>query len=472
MSTTLDVGPVAPLAWVEDAAARQDVAPPPGPVLGGVVVPWSMWDPGAWAGDEGAADAALDLLARIEEAKADLDALSLSVARRLAAIAAAGAGAPGSQAEYLGFTAEHAQRVLADEIHLATGLAKGDAEDRVAFVTAPAARTQALEEALAEGRTSWARARYVFTQSLPLDDADAQSLAAEALAPPPAGEAPVTWQQLRRRVRTGVARRLDVPQRRAAALAGRRAYGDSGPEGCGVVVITGSNERVAGAQQRIEAIARAVRAAGDSRTLDHLRADIALDLLLFGVPDSDCTVAGAADWTGLAPAGLPAARVDVVVSLATLLGHSETAGQLPDRTPVPAHVVRDLAIAEGSTWRRIVTDPATGYAIDVDARSYRPPPHLARFVRVRDGGCRAPGCTAPATHTDLDHVRPYTEGGPTAATNLHTLNRAHHTPKTSGLWKATLARDGTATWRTLTGRTYTTHPRRYDDGIHDDPPPF
>lgn len=199
--------------------------------------------------------------------------------------------------------------------------------------------------------------------------------------------------------------------------------------------------------------------------MDQLRSDIALDLVLFGVPETESTLMGAADWTGLLPAGMPTARVDVVVSLASLVGYSDTPGDMPGHGPVPAAVVRDLAIAEGSTWARLVTDPATGHAVDAEVATYRPPPAMARYVRARDGGCRAPGCAAPATRTDLDHVHPRHDGGPTAAANLQTLNRGHHAPKTAGLWKATLARGGDVTWDTLTGRTYTTHPKQYDDGL-------
>jgi hypothetical protein len=53
---------------------------------------------------------------------------------------------------------------------------------------------------------------------------------------------------------------------------------------------------------------------------------------------------------------------------------------------------------------------------------YRPSKKLAEFVRCRDLTCRFPGCTKPATLTDIDPTipRPY---GPTCASNLKCLCR-------------------------------------------------
>jgi Domain of unknown function (DUF222) len=60
---------------------------------------------------------------------------------------------------------------------------------------------------------------------------------------------------------------------------------------------------------------------------------------------------------------------------------------------------------------------------------YRPSKKLAEFVRCRDLHCRFPGCTKPATITDLDHTIPWPYG-PTCASNLKCLCREHHLLKT------------------------------------------
>ncbi|OFT37605.1 HNH endonuclease, partial [Actinomyces sp. HMSC08A09] len=48
------------------------------------------------------------------------------------------------------------------------------------------------------------------------------------------------------------------------------------------------------------------------------------------------------------------------------------------------------ALAAGGTWRRLVTDPASGVVIDVGRTRYRPPAGLADLVRARDRACVFP----------------------------------------------------------------------------------
>ncbi|MEO3758361.1 DUF222 domain-containing protein [Mycobacterium sp. B14F4] len=90
---------------------------------------------------------------------------------------------------------------------------------------------------------------------------------------------------------------------------------------------------------------------------------------------------------------------------------------------------------------------------------YRPSAKLARFVRARDLTCRFPGCTMPAEFCDIDHVIPHPIGA-THPSNLACLCRKHHLLKTfwAGDWLLVLLADGTATWTSPTGHSYTTHP--------------
>lgn len=100
-----------------------------------------------------------------------------------------------------------------------------------------------------------------------------------------------------------------------------------------------------------------------------------------------------------------------------------------------------------------------------DPSSYRPSASLRRRVRSRDGGCRFPGCHAPARTADLDHVIPFPLG-PTEPANLVCLCRTHHGFKHHGGWTLALAGDGTATWRAPDGRSWVTEPRPH--GIRED----
>jgi hypothetical protein len=53
------------------------------------------------------------------------------------------------------------------------------------------------------------------------------------------------------------------------------------------------------------------------------------------------------------------------------------------------------------------------------------PPALRRALRLRDQGCRFPGCTQ-TRYVDAHHVRHWCDGGETSLDNLITLCRHHH----------------------------------------------
>ena len=117
------------------------------------------------------------------------------------------------------------------------------------------------------------------------------------------------------------------------------------------------------------------------------------------------------------------------------------------------------ALAAGGTWRRLVTDPASGTVVDVGRTRYRPPAGLADLVRVRDRACVFPTCQTPAERCDIDHLTAWSQGGTTSLDNLTTLCQAHHRLKHTPGW--TLTRDqatGTLSWHTPDKTIYQRHP--------------
>jgi hypothetical protein len=54
------------------------------------------------------------------------------------------------------------------------------------------------------------------------------------------------------------------------------------------------------------------------------------------------------------------------------------------------------------------------------------PAHLRTALRLRDGGCRFPGCDRPAGWTDGHHIEHWADGGSTELDNLVSLCRRHH----------------------------------------------
>ena len=117
------------------------------------------------------------------------------------------------------------------------------------------------------------------------------------------------------------------------------------------------------------------------------------------------------------------------------------------------------ALAAGGTWRRLVTDPASGVVIDVGRTRYRPPAGLADLVRARDRACVFPTCQTPAERCDIDHLTAWSQGGTTSLDNLVTLCEAHHRLKHTPGWALTRDQaNGTLSWHTPDKTIYQRHP--------------
>ena len=72
-----------------------------------------------------------------------------------------------------------------------------------------------------------------------------------------------------------------------------------------------------------------------------------------------------------------------------------------------------------------VVKGAQGEPLAVGRRTRAVPPAIRRALRVRDGGCRFPGCDR-SRHVHAHHIRHWADGGETALSNLVTLCSFHH----------------------------------------------
>ena len=147
-------------------------------------------------------------------------------------------------------------------------------------------------------------------------------------------------------------------------------------------------------------------------------------------------------------------------------------GEIEGLGYVPAWVARNLLAdfmnQSGTGFRAVIFDEETGTFLAASSTSYRLPAALERHIQLRDNTCRFPGCRQPAKRCDVDHAKPWHQGGSTAECNLHCLCRHHHRLKQSPGWRVTFE-DGISTWTTRTGHTYTTRP--YDYRQPPTPPP-
>ncbi len=225
------------------------------------------------------------------------------------------------------------------------------------------------------------------------------------------------------------------------AIAERKVVGYRNPDGS--ANLSGYNlpvDRVAAASGHIDALAKAAKRAGDSRPIDHIRADLFLgmtDGTYTGLDDADIIsrvlAAGHLDNSGdsgddhndgsadedpdggnpphgrqtdsdqtcccgdgadgcapppgpgdrLVPAARSGAGMELRVRLSTLLGHDQYPADLAGWGPVHAELARNLVTDLGpAQWRFALTD-AHGQLINCGITSVRPPGTPVRSARCR-----------------------------------------------------------------------------------------
>ena len=100
---------------------------------------------------------------------------------------------------------------------------------------------------------------------------------------------------------------------------------------------------------------------------------------------------------------------------------SAEGGTLEDGLSLPGTTVDRLACDASVV---AVVEDSRGNPLDVGRRRRTIPTALRRALRLRDRGCRFPGCTN--TRVDSHHVVPWSRGGETKLANLISTCRKHH----------------------------------------------
>jgi hypothetical protein len=172
-------------------------------------------------------------------------------------------------------------------------------------------------------------------------------------------------------------------------------------------------------------------------------------------------------------------RVTVVMPLSTLDQVpppevvANSGGPGPIAGPGLRSAVWRAAIRAAARWRAAAGAGASGASAGRAGRAsgecshagataaYRPTAAIREYVEARDQTCRQPTCRQPARHADLDHTRPWDQGGPTCPCNLGPRCRTHHQIKQEPGWTLAQPRPGYFTLTTPAGRTYRTTPDRY-----------
>jgi hypothetical protein len=135
--------------------------------------------------------------------------------------------------------------------------------------------------------------------------------------------------------------------------------------------------------------------AADDRPIEARRADAFVAMFT-----------GAPSVSGLPQAHRSPAQIQVTVPATTLLGLTDTPGELAGYGPITAEVARRIA-AHG-TWRRLLTDPVSG-SCSTRPADLRPPHNWPRSSSPAIGPAASPAATNPpgdATSTTANPGEP------------------------------------------------------------------
>lgn len=326
----------------------------------------------------------------------------------------------------------------ADEIRAALTLTRRAAEAELDFATELREMFPQVWQALRSGSLDVRKARVIVGGVAHLSPSKAADIANEVLDRAPF----LTTGQLRARI-SRLCLEIDAEESRKRyeqRLADRRIEAYPNPEG--TVDLNGRDlppNKVAAIGGHIESTARRLKSSGDTRTMDQLRADIYVDLLLGRSANSAPTSRGV---------------VTMTASLETLAGLSDDVAEIPGFGPVISDVARQvLSDHPNAELRYRVTADDGDVLIGTPSRFASK--HLRTFLETRDQTCVRPGCRMPATECDIDHRQRWADGGATDDRNDQPLCRHDHMVKDSGGWALDRRPDGSYVWISRLGHRYT-----------------
>jgi hypothetical protein len=332
----------------------------------------------------------------------------------------------------LGASTSQAHESAVAEVGLMLHVSAGTAAARVGDAWSLCHRLPATLAALEQGRITLAKARIMDAETANLSPEHTAAVEGQVLAK--AGQQ--TPGQLRAATRRAVLTADPAAARKRAERARRERGVRIWPEPEGMATLSAylPAEDAVGVFAVLDEYARHSAVPGDERSVEARRGDALVDLVLNptgrwsagtrtvrehttqqpsghqNTTDSPSASAPSANASGHARDHTPTGPgpdpvgcrctcgqcrrgggVDLRVTIpyTALLGADELPGELAGYGPIPAAAARDLAA--GGTWRRILTDPASGRPLDYGTTRYQPPAHLAGLVTARDQTCQFPG---------------------------------------------------------------------------------
>ncbi|WP_166996963.1 HNH endonuclease signature motif containing protein [Paramicrobacterium fandaimingii] len=359
-------------------------------------------------------------------------------------------------------------------------------------------------DAFRVGFTSYVHARAAARQawSLPVE---ARAEFDDAIVGASRTQTPTRFTQTARKTREKL-HPESIQTRKNAAFDERRVEHDPAEDGMAYLSLYHSADVTTSIVEQATSRARALRAAGDPRTLQQIEADLIAEASTTGMlvttdssanadadadhhdnrgaaargtdnpSDDDSPVDSAANASGdpdkassavaethdsdtvtLTRAQFATLRPGVVITVPalSLIGRSAEQADLAGYGPIDPDTA-NMLIGQATSFVRVLTDPITGAHRYTDAKKYRLSEKMKRDIRLRDVTCDFLECNAPAAYCDIDHIQAWEDGGLSTADNLHALCRRHHTLKHTTNWTPLRLPDGRVQWTSPAGIIYVT----------------
>ena len=209
-------------------------------------------------------------------------------------------------------------------------------------------------------------------------------------------------------------------------------------DGVAILQVRGPAEQILAAHSALDEHARALRAAGDDRTIGQIMTQTLVERV-----------------TGQRYAEDTNVEVQLVMDAPTLLGDGGEPVDLIGYGPISPAVADDILAQAPNAWiRRLLVDPIDGTLVVREPRRHFDP-RTANHIRTRDRRCRQPGCDLKIRHND--HIHAHIDGGLSTTDNGQGLCVRSHTIKHLPGWTVT-SKGKATTWKTPTGHTYISHP--------------
>ena len=370
---------------------------------------------------------------RLMQAEARLESsFAASKLATTAEVAHCPPGDPGSPVERSTDEIQYA----ADEIAPALTLTRRAAESQLDHALALSGPLRRVWTRFADGGLSFHKVRE-FIRTLAHHD---QSLIDDVLDRCLDAASDLTTGQLRARLHrlvleadpSGLAHSMDE------GLKDRKVVSYQNPDLTGSIGVLSSHPNdVAAALSNIDRIARSLKTENEPRSLDQIKNDVAIDLL---------------KGTQFVASG-GGGRVNVTIPAATLERWADHPGELGGFGPVTAEIARKTAMENhDGEWVYQVTD--NGRVVATGTLARRPTEAQKRRIRAEYATCVFPGCRQPAHRCDLDHRKPFSQGGPTHNDNIGPLCRHHHMARHHAPWLLVRKPNGDHLWTSPLGHNY------------------